>query len=530
MATSYSLRTLLLVALSLYPESLVAEPGVLGLTFEKRRADPSTLPPSRLRKRASSAQATLYNSQGALLYLVNSTVGTPGQNIGLQLDTGSSDIWVPWAKSTVCTAKGSVCSSGSFDETKSSTFVEYAAGEFQIGYVDGTKIQGDYVNDTFSIAGASIKNMTMGLAKKSSSPNSSGSSPFQGIVGVGFDNGEALYSQSQGQTYPNIISQMVAQNVISVRAYSLWLNDLSATQGNILFGGVDDAKFNGNLVVLPLQVDSDSGIIDTFTVTFSGLEIDGNGGKTVYSVNSTAPVILDSGTSLTYLPDDIANAIIGGVGVINSQNYGYIVDCNVGNTAGIFKFKFGNANGPVIAAKISQFVIPFDPSLGAAPKFKSGATACQWGILPSGEDPNLFGDTFLRSAYVVYNLDANTVALAETNFNVKDTNIKQITASDAIPGATSTASGTAVQTHSGQISQTLGGFTGGASSTVASATSGTFDLGTATSSASSGSGSGGSGKTNGAGQLSPPTAFVGTIFTGVAVLVAMLGGSVMLLV
>jgi hypothetical protein len=70
--------------------------------------------------------------------------------------------------------------------------------------------------------------MTMGLAKQSSEQDTT--SEFQGIVGVGFDTGEAIYSQTQtatqaGVTYPNIISQLVNQGFIKTKAYSLWLND-----------------------------------------------------------------------------------------------------------------------------------------------------------------------------------------------------------------------------------------------------------------------------------------------------------------
>jgi hypothetical protein len=62
----------------------------------------------------------------------------------------------------------------------------------------------------------------MGLAKMSSETDTT--SPFQGIVGVGFDTGEAIYAQA-GITYPNVISQLKAQSLINTKAYSLWLND-----------------------------------------------------------------------------------------------------------------------------------------------------------------------------------------------------------------------------------------------------------------------------------------------------------------
>jgi hypothetical protein len=299
-------------------------------------------------------------------------------------------------------------------------------------------------------------------------------------------------------------------------------------QGNILFGGVDNAKFNGDLVVLPLQSDVQTNIIDTFTVTFAGLEVDGNGGKQVYSSNSTSPTILDSGTSLTFIPDDIANAIIGGVGAVNDDEFGPLVPCSLANTQGVFKFRFGNSNGPVISAKISQFVVPF-PAGSPGPKFKSGDTSCQWGLLPAGENPNTLGDTFLRSAYVVYNIDGESVAIAETNFNVKDTDIKQITASGSIPGASSTASGAAQQSRTGQIFQTgFGGGNGGSETAAGSATSGTWDLGTPTSSSSTATG--GSHKGAAAGRVRPSTSIVGSVVGAACVLFGIVGGSVAILV
>jgi hypothetical protein len=256
----------------------------------------------------------------------------------------------------------------------------------------------------------------------------------------------------------------------------------------------------------------------------------------IYAVNSTNAVILDSGTSLTYLPDDIASAIMGGVGAVDSREYGTVVPCEVGNTQGNFKFRFGNADGPVISASISQFVIPFPPGT-EAPKFQSGSTACQWGIQPAGNNPNLFGDTFLRSAYVVYNLDGMTVGIAETNFNVQSSDIKQITASNSIPGASSTASGAAQQTRTGPIFQTgFGGFGSNSASptAVGNSASATWDLGTKISTSSSTSGTHASTSSTkaaaAAGLMPPSTPVVGTVVAGVCVLLAILGGSMLILV
>ena len=50
----------------------------------------------------------------------------------------------------------------------------------------------------------------------------------------------------------------------------------------------------------------------------------------------------------------------------------------------------------------------------------------------------MLGDTFLRSAYVVYDLDNNEISLAQTDFNSASDNIVEITnGTNGVPGATS---------------------------------------------------------------------------------------------
>ena len=150
------------------------------------------------------------------------TVGTPPQSFSVQLDTGSSDIWILSDQSDACEQSPDVCQQlGEFDETKSSTYVQYGPeGAFQIQYEDNSQVAGDYFNDTLAIGKTTIKNMTMGLALQS--PDRA-----FGIMGIGYDSDESIAEESPDDIYPNIVAQLVNQGYINTLAYSLWLNDLS---------------------------------------------------------------------------------------------------------------------------------------------------------------------------------------------------------------------------------------------------------------------------------------------------------------
>jgi hypothetical protein len=197
-------------------------------------------------------------------------------------------------------------------------------------------------------------------------------------------------------------------------------------------------------------------------------------------------VILDSGTTITYLPNNIAQDLMTGVGAVVSSTYGPVVPCDLQNSPATFNFGFGNPNGPVIVAALSQFVLPF-PSDFPTPTFRSnGKPACRWGLQAANGRPNLFGDTFLRGAYVVYNLDNNEIAVANAVLNSTQSNIKEFT-NTQIPGVTITATGAAAKyTASGLYGpNTLGFGLGG--SEITTATGGTFNLGQPSSSPTSSS-------------------------------------------
>lgn len=259
-------------------------------------------------------------------------------------------------------------------------------------------------------------------------------------------------------------------------------------EGSILFGGIDTAKFTGPLTVLPIQRSSGGGFTD-ITVVLSSLSLTDNMGRTQFEQDNLAlPVILDSGTTATYVPDDMAQQILDGVGAINSNELGMIIPCSFGASTDTFAFGFGGAGGPTINVSFSEFVMPIYDEEGNTYQFPhTKEDVCGWGLLSSGPPggPILLGDTFLRSAYVVYDLENNQVGIAQTDFNATDSNVVEISGT-AIPSAASTATGAAVtQTYTGHPLQQGQTRAGGAQFT-GKANTPTFNLGLQTTAASRG--------------------------------------------
>ena len=267
------------------------------------------------------------------------------------------------------------------------------------------------------------------------------------------------------------------------------------------------------MTVLPVQGTSNISYTD-FTVALSSVSVTDATGKTAFSQdNLEVPVILDSGTTITYVPDSIINPIMSGVGAVNIDALGgLVVPCNLGPSKATINFGFGGKGGPSIQVPFDEMVLPIQDSQGRSPQFKNGQNICSFGLASGGNGPFLFGDTFLRSAYVVYDLTSNQIGMAQTNFNATSSNVVEISGS-SIPGASATATGAAVtQTFQGHPQQTLP-VTQSGGSQATSAPSPTFNLGVS-----------GSGKSS-AIILGPPRVEAVTLVTGVVCLLSLVLGA-----
>lgn len=284
------------------------------------------------------------------------------------------------------------------------------------------------MTDTISIGGTTLSDFQFGIGYTSSSA--------QGILGVGYTANEVQVGRAQLSPYDNLPAKMKSEGKISSNAYSLWLNDLDANTGQILFGGVDTDQFTGELQTLPIQ--AEGSVYAEFLITMTGVSFNG---ETVASDQALA-VLLDSGSSLTYLPNDMVETIYDRVSAQYDSNEGaaYIA-CSMANSNATLDFTFSS---PVISVEMNELVLDLVTASGKRPRFSDGTEACLFGIAPAGSSSMVLGDTFLRSAYVVYDLENNEISIAQTNFNATTSNVLEIgTGTDAVPSAVDVANAVA---------------------------------------------------------------------------------------
>lgn len=307
---------------------------------------------------------------------------------------------------------------GTFDPSSSTTFTSNNT-EFFIVYGDNSYAYGTWGYDSIQLQGVEVKDFSFAVANQTNST--------VGVLGIGFTGLETTYSgvsssNSDPYTYANLPVKLVQDGLINKNAYSLFLNSLNADSGSLLFGGVDHAKYNGTLATVPIINTLASKGYDSpikIQVTLSGFGIKSGSKETTIDTNKY-PALLDSGTTLTYLPDSLIETIASEVGATYSSTLGYYtMSCSDSYDYDLVY----NFQGKLISVPLSNVML----------QVSSYSSKCVLGLVSSGEDTAILGDSFLQYAYVVYDLDNEEVSLAEVNFT-SDEDIEEIVSD--VPSAT----------------------------------------------------------------------------------------------
>lgn len=312
---------------------------------------------------------------------------------------------------------------------------------FNSSYGQGSGPIGVNVLDTVGIGSASLQSLQFGNAYDEPGLISLATGDnVQGIMGISFEAGEAQVAFERKKPYTNVVGALKEEGYINTMGYSLFLDSqgmrdsciarwfipilfrltltssflAEASSGSILFGGVDTSKYTGDLVSLDIVPPFVKGTPPSMTVQLTGISASYSDADNVLHTasltsDSLIPVILDSGTTDIQLSPPLVNAMsrfMGAVPIPANPGFGY-VPCNLSTANASFTFTLGGAHGVNITAPMSEMVFDWQGDF----TFADGTRACQIGV--DASEPYILGDSFLRSAYAVFNLESKQIGLAQ---------------------------------------------------------------------------------------------------------------------
>ncbi|KAI1795702.1 acid protease [Ganoderma leucocontextum] len=317
-----------------------------------------------------------------VLYYGPLDFGSPPQSLTVDIDTGSADLWVP--------ANCQACANNQFSSYRSSTY-RGTVTRCAITYGSG-KVSGSLATDIVGIGPATVRGQTFCAVRKESSDLND--EPNSGLLGMAFGS-----ISEMGR--PTFFENLLAQKQLAQSIFSVHLTRTRETGSQVCFGCYDATKAVGPIRWNPV-------ISRTYwSIALNGLSVNNS-----QSVPANLTAAIDTGTTLIYLPAELADDFYALIpGSASAMQYGageqpaytrecaliachkgfYTVPCDTTMTVAL------NLHGETFA------IHPGDFNLG---RTDADSNDCVGGILALGNGfpPNLaiIGDEFLKSWYSVF--------------------------------------------------------------------------------------------------------------------------------
>ncbi|KAL4241207.1 peptidase A1 family protein [Abortiporus biennis] len=349
-------------------------------SLQRRSGSGSISKPKVLAASSGSDGSTTIDSVHDLLYLADITVG--GQDYVVQLDTGSSDLWI---KGQTFPLPNSKLTSTSWNLT------------YGIGWANGTVA---YAPVQF--AGISIPQQA--FMDVASAQNPALGYGADGIAGLGFTSLstiDALLNHTGSATGRSLLYNAFADNVTEPNFISFVMergSDASSTADGVFTIGEVDSQYSDVTNSQPLST-WPVAYPQRWNVLLDAVLVAGGDTISVSTTVNGAPsnkavVSIDTGTSYIYAPEDVVTGIYGSVqGAKYDSSIGqWIIPCDAEID---------------IALQFGGIAYPMHP-LDVAPASLTDPTQCVGSFIPqsvavgAGQFDWLLGDAFLRSVYAVY--------------------------------------------------------------------------------------------------------------------------------
>lgn len=345
----------------------------------------------------SNQSSYYYELEHTVTYKMLLEAGSNKQNMNIELDTGSSDLWLPLTDANID-------KNLEYQYSLSSSFKK-TGDQFEIQYASGNKAEGYWATDDIYLNNGVYKIPSLRFGAVTNTGHTSG-----GVLGIGFvknEDGKAT------DGYKNLPVEMFTNGYTTKVAYSIYLSTQGDQTGEILFGAIDNAKYSGNLVSLPiLMLDDALNKVENpsaFFVSLQSLSTKNMNSK----MDKAYPALFDTGTSVTHLPGDIYDNLMGAIGVKISDAMGYVTECDkyMKNT---LDFQF--TPEAIIRVPFEEVLETLSDASGNAIRDNSNNSICRINLEKSGSESFILGDNFLRSAYVHYDLTDKVIKIAQAKY------------------------------------------------------------------------------------------------------------------
>lgn len=329
-------------------------------------------------------------------YITSVSIGTPAQVLPMDIDTGSSDLYVSsyfsilllpsyltlyrWVFSTQ-TPPAQVAGQKLYNASKSTSSSLLSGQTWSITYGDGSSSSGIVYNDVVTLGSLRVTTEAVEVATTVSS-QFTGIAASSGLLGLAFSVLNTVRPTQQKTWFDNLKANL---------ALPLFTANLKkGAIGTYGFGFIDNTSYTGAIGYANISLTR-----GFWEFASNGYQI---GIGTHPFVSTAIDAIADTGTSLLLLPDVITNAYWANVtGAYYEPAYGaYIFPCSSPLPA--FVFGVGTYKGVVPGTYMNYGQV--------------NPTFCFGGIQTQGTLPfSIFGDILLKAQYVIFDMGNSTAGV-----------------------------------------------------------------------------------------------------------------------
>ncbi|KAK5125051.1 hypothetical protein LTR85_001242 [Meristemomyces frigidus] len=378
--------------------------------------------------RATNGSVNLVGVEAGQVFLAPVTVG--GQSFDVVVDSGSSDPWLVatnfncFEYATLDPETEDYCYFGTpYNASASSTYRVMANENFNISYADGESLAGSMGYESFTMGGITVPSQQFGVVNYAAWFGDGYSS---GLVGFAYRTLTSAYAgtnpaqdQPGGQLLynPLFVDMYTNQGVPPV--FSLAIDRDPNNGGVLALGGIPNIPHSpvfASTPIIPVGTNSSSGqlVYEFYTIVVDGFAYSAsestqfnpysnNNPRKTSLVGNGSSAIVDSGTTLFYAPNDVAEGVgllFSPPGTYDETDEVWLVDCD--------------AKPPVFGVGVGGkifYVNPLDLVL------QYSETQCISGIQPQFDSQfSVMGDVWMKNVIAVFDIGAEQMRFAARQY------------------------------------------------------------------------------------------------------------------